>query len=125
MQALLQWIAPVMGLVIIIPIALLALPTARAKERDSDMGDRLHLIASAAEIVAVTALVRLIGTWDPLTILGWYAVVAVAAVALAGLVLRAAPLPWVAPAASPRRRMIHTGLSVAFSAALIVVPPLL
>lgn len=125
MQAALLWIAPVVGLVVIVPIALLALPSARAKERESEKADRLRLIASGAEIVAVLALVRLIGTWTPITILGWYAVVAVAAIALAGLVVRAAPLPWTAPSSSPRTRMSLTAASVAVSAAVVVIPPLL
>lgn len=125
MEALLPWIAPVVGLFILVPIALLALPSARAKERESGKADRLRLIASGAEIIAVLALVRLIGTWTQVTILGWYAVVAVAAIALAGLVVRAASLPWTAPTSSARAWIPLTAASVAVSAAVVVIPPLL
>lgn len=123
METIIPWVAPLVGLFIILPVAWRSRPTSAGMSAPRrGPVDRLRLIAEGAEVVAVLAIVSFIGTWTPWSILGWYALVSVAAFTAAGLSLAAVSAPWTAPDAAPRKRILVTALSVAFSAAFVAVP---
>ncbi|MCT9867837.1 hypothetical protein [Paenarthrobacter aurescens] len=116
-----MWMAPAIGALLLIPHLVAVLPRKRASERAAGKADRLRLIASAFEIVAVLVFVRQLGTWTPATIALWYVVVALAASALAGMMYRSAGLPWITDNSSHARRILGTAAGCLVATTVIVV----
>ncbi len=116
-----MWLLPVIGALLLLPHLVAVLPRKRASERTAGKADRLRLITSAFEVIAVLVFVRQLGTWTPATATLWFVVVALAATALAGMMYRSAGLPWITASSSPARRILGTVAGCLVATTVVVV----
>ncbi|QHC57300.1 hypothetical protein [Rathayibacter sp. VKM Ac-2760] len=83
--------------------------------------DRLRMLSHLVEAIALLLLVRLFADWTLLTLVPWFALVALTAAGAAGAVARWHRLPWLEDPAKRRGRTLGFAGTVALSALFVGV----
>ncbi|WP_187976766.1 hypothetical protein [Mycetocola sp. JXN-3] len=114
---------PILGAVLLVPFLIAGIPGRRPSKRRATKPprsrDRLSLISGAVGILVILVLVRQMGTWTPETLWSWFALVALAALALAGMAFRGYSRPWIRPDRPAPVRIGVTGV-IALIGAVVV-----
>lgn len=116
-----DWIIPAVAAALLLPYLFALRPRARAVERERQRMDRLGLLTSGVAIVTILVVARQVGMWTTTLLPAWFALVVIAAAAIAGLVLRSRGLAWIRPGARPGLRIAGFALAVVAGGAVIGV----